>query len=70
LKGPAGGQPASAAYAQTIHDDGGAADTLAQCLSCLDLVTLVRKERVEHPELIKKLHLKPSDPGFTEAAAA
>lgn len=38
--------------------------------SCLDLVTLLRKEMVEHPELIKHLHVKPSDRGLTEAAAA
>jgi len=38
--------------------------------SCLDLVTLLRKEMVEHPELIKHLHVKPSDRSLTEAAAA
>jgi hypothetical protein len=38
--------------------------------SCLDLITLLRKEMVEHPELIKHLHVKPSDRGLTEAAAA
>ena len=38
--------------------------------SCLDLVTLLRKEMVEHPELIKHLHVKPSYCGLTEAAAA
>jgi len=38
--------------------------------SSLDLVTLLRKEMVEHPELIKHLHVKPSDRALTEAAAA
>jgi len=38
--------------------------------SCLDLVTLLRKEIVEHPELIKKLHVRPRDRDLTEAAAA
>ena len=38
--------------------------------SCLDLITLLRKETVEHPELIKHLHVKPSDRGLTQAAAA
>jgi len=38
--------------------------------SCLDLITLLRKEMVEHPELIKHLNLKPSDRGLTQAAAA
>jgi hypothetical protein len=38
--------------------------------SCLDLVTLLRKEMVDHPELIKHLDVKLSDRGLTEAAAA
>ena len=38
--------------------------------SGLDLVTLLRKERVDHPELIKHLDVKLSDRGLTEAAAA
>jgi hypothetical protein len=38
--------------------------------SCLDLITLLRKEVVEYPELIKHLHVEPSDRGLTEAAAA
>jgi len=38
--------------------------------SCLDLITLLRKEMVEHPELIKHLHVKPSDRVLTQAAAA
>jgi DDE superfamily endonuclease len=37
--------------------------------SCLDLITLLRKEMVEHPELIKHLDVNPSDRGFTQAAA-
>lgn len=38
--------------------------------SCLDLVTLLRKEMVEHPQLTQHLHLKPSDRALTQAAAA
>lgn len=38
--------------------------------SCLDLVTLLRKEMVDHPELIQYLDVKPSDRALTEAAAA
>jgi hypothetical protein len=38
--------------------------------SCLDLITLLRKEMVEHPELIKHLHIKTSDRSLTQAAAA
>lgn len=38
--------------------------------SCLDLVTLLRKEMVDHPELVKHLDVKLSDRGLTEAAAA
>ena len=38
--------------------------------SCLDLVTLLRKEMVDHPELIKHLDVKLSDRGLTQAAAA
>ncbi len=38
--------------------------------SCLDLVTLLRKEIVDYPELIKHLDVKLSDRGLTEAAAA
>ncbi len=38
--------------------------------SCLDLVTLLRKEMVEHPELLAPYDLHPSDRGFTAAAAA
>lgn len=38
--------------------------------SCLDLVTLLRKEMVEHPHLTQHLHLKPSHRALTQAAAA
>jgi DDE superfamily endonuclease len=38
--------------------------------SCLDLVTLLRKEMVDHPELIKHLHLNLTDRALTQAAAA
>ncbi|HXJ95636.1 MAG TPA: transposase [Terriglobia bacterium] len=38
--------------------------------SCLDLVTLLRKEMVDHPELIEHLDVKLSDRALTEAAAA
>ncbi len=38
--------------------------------SCLDLVTLLRKEIAEHPELIKHLDVNLSDRGLTQAAAA
>ena len=38
--------------------------------SCLDLVTLLRKEMAEHPEKVQNLHLKPSYEGMTSAAAA
>jgi hypothetical protein len=38
--------------------------------SCLDLVTLLRKESVEHPELTQHLHFHPADRALTQAAAA
>jgi len=38
--------------------------------SCLDLIALLRKEMVEHPELTAHLHLKPTAERFTSAAAA
>jgi hypothetical protein len=38
--------------------------------SCLDLVTLLRKEMVDHPELTEHLDLNPSDRALTQAAAA
>ena len=38
--------------------------------SCLDLVTLLRKEMVDHSELIKHLHLNLTDRDLTQAAAA
>jgi hypothetical protein len=38
--------------------------------SCLDLVTLLRKEMVEHPELTEPLDLNLSDRALTQAAAA
>jgi hypothetical protein len=38
--------------------------------SCLDLIALLRKEMVEHPELTADLGLKPTAERFTSAAAA
>jgi len=38
--------------------------------SCLDLVTLLRKESVEHPELTQHLAIQPTHPALTQAAAA
>lgn len=38
--------------------------------SCLDLITLLRKEMVEHPELLEPYDLNPTDRGLTAAAAA
>jgi len=38
--------------------------------SCLDLVTLLRKEMVEHPELIRPLGFQLTDRTLTQAAAA
>ncbi len=38
--------------------------------SCLDLITLLRKEMAEHPELLASLRLKPSYERLTKAAIA
>ncbi len=38
--------------------------------SCLDLIALLRKEMVEHPEITANLNLKPTAERFTTAAAA
>jgi hypothetical protein len=38
--------------------------------SCLDLIALLRKEMVEHPETTAKLNLKPTAERFTAAAVA
>jgi hypothetical protein len=38
--------------------------------SALDLITLLRKEMVEHPELLAPFDLNPTDRGLTAAAAA
>ncbi len=38
--------------------------------SCLDLITLLRKEMAEHPEMLAAYRLQPSSPGFVAAAAA
>jgi hypothetical protein len=38
--------------------------------SCLDLVTLLRKEAAEQPQLLAPLGLHPSAEAFTSAAAA
>lgn len=38
--------------------------------SCLDLITLLRKEMVDHPELVKPLNFQLTDRTLTQAAAA
>jgi hypothetical protein len=38
--------------------------------SCLDLITLLRKEMVEHPELLTELSLQTTDRAFVSSAAA
>ena len=38
--------------------------------SCLDLITLLRKEITEHPELVQHLGIQPSSTQFVAAAAA
>lgn len=38
--------------------------------SCLDLITLLRKEMVEHPELTREFDITLTDSGLTRAAAA
>jgi hypothetical protein len=38
--------------------------------SCLDLVTLLRKEMVDHPELLRELDVTITDRGLTQSAAA
>ncbi len=38
--------------------------------SCLDLITLLRKEMVDHPELLKEFDLTLTDRAFTSSAAA
>lgn len=38
--------------------------------SCLDLITLLRKEMVDHPELLDELDLKLTDRALTSSAAA
>jgi len=38
--------------------------------SCLDLITLLRKEMVDHPELLKSFDLNITDRALTKAAAA
>jgi len=38
--------------------------------SCLDLVTLLRKEMVEHPQLLQDFDLRMTDQALTSAAAA
>jgi hypothetical protein len=38
--------------------------------SCLDLVTLLRKEMVDHPELVEEFNLQITDRALTKAAAA
>jgi hypothetical protein len=42
----------------------------AQRPSCLDLITLLRKEMTEQSTLLESLHLQPSYQAFTSAAAA
>jgi DDE superfamily endonuclease len=38
--------------------------------SCLDLITLLRKETAEHPEILASYAVQPSDRGLVAAAAA
>jgi len=38
--------------------------------SCLDLITLLRKEMAEHPEILASYDVQPSDRGLVAAAAA
>ena len=38
--------------------------------SCLDLITLLRKEMVEHPEVLKEFEVKVTEKQFVRAAAA
>jgi len=38
--------------------------------SCLDMVTLLRKEMVEHPELLEELDVTLTDRALTSSAAA
>jgi hypothetical protein len=38
--------------------------------SCLDLITLLRKEMVEHPELLKEFEVKVTEKQFVRGAAA
>lgn len=38
--------------------------------SCLDLITLLRKEVVDHPDLVTEFGFAPTDRGLTHAAAA
>ena len=38
--------------------------------SCLDLITLPRKEMAEHPEILDSYGVQPSDRGLVAAAAA
>jgi len=38
--------------------------------SCLDLITLLRKEMAEHPEILSSYDVQPSDRGLVAAAAA
>ena len=42
----------------------------AKRASCLDLVTLLRKEMAEQPKLVQDLRLQPSYLGLTAAADA
>jgi DDE superfamily endonuclease len=42
----------------------------ARRASCLDLITLLRKEMVEHPELVRPLGIEPTDRSLAAAAAA
>jgi len=38
--------------------------------SCLDLITLLRKEMAEHPELLQEFELKATEQQLVRAAAA
>ena len=38
--------------------------------SCLDLITLLQKEVMDHPDFVKEFDVAPTDHGLTHAAAA
>jgi hypothetical protein len=61
------GGSASRSAAWCFHDF---ALALAHRPSCLDMVTLLRKEMVEHPELVNEFDVTLTDRALTSSAAA